>query len=153
MARLVYSAICSLDGYTEDADGSGGSGGSDGSDPPEVVDYASIWQAADKIVYSSSLDRVSTARTTIERAFEADAVRRLKETAAADLSIGGPALASEALGLGLVDELHLYLSPVVVGGGKPALPPGLRLDLDLLGEHRFTAGVVHQHYAVRSATS
>jgi dihydrofolate reductase len=113
---------------------------------PEMRDYAQIWRSADKIVYSRTLEAVSSARTRIEREFDADAVRALK--AEQDLAIGGPELAGEALRAGLLDELHLFLSPVVVGGGNPALPAGARVDLELLGERRFANGVVHLHYGV-----
>jgi dihydrofolate reductase len=110
------------------------------------LDFAAIWQAADKVVYSRTLDTVSTARTRIERAFDADAVREMKATADRDLTVGGPELAAQAFAAGLVDELHLFLNPIVVGGGKPALPAGIRAQLDLLDEHRFAHGVVHLHY-------
>lgn len=181
MAKLVYSAIASLDGYVADADGR-----FDWSMPdaevhaavndleravgthlygrrlyevlvawetmetegePEVIqDYARIWRAADKVVYSSTLTEVASARTRIEPVFDPDAVRALKAAGDRDLAIGGPTLAAHALRAGLVDELNLFLSPVVVGGGTPALPPGLRLDLQLAGERRFANGVVHLHY-------
>jgi dihydrofolate reductase len=119
-------------------------------DVPEVaLDYARIWQAAEKIVYSATLAQVSTPRTRLERTFEPDAVRALKARAPSDISIGGPGLAGAALAAGLVDELHLFLNPVIVGGGTPALPDGLRVTLELLGEHRFANGVVHLHHAVR----
>ncbi|MEV4623503.1 dihydrofolate reductase family protein [Asanoa sp. NPDC049573] len=111
-------------------------------------DYARIWQAADKIVYSSTLDATASARTVIERAFDPDGVRRLKKAATADISVGGPGLAAHALAAGLVDEIHLYLNPVVVGGGTRALPAGLRQNLTLADEHRFANGVVHLRYAV-----
>jgi dihydrofolate reductase len=118
---------------------------------PDVVrEYAGIWRDADKVVYSTTLDAVSTARTRIERQFEPDAVRRLKETSSSDLSVGGAALGAEAFRHGLVDECVLLLSPVHVGGGKPALPHGVRLDLELLDHRRFGNGVVHVRYAVRS---
>lgn len=121
------------------------------ADEPAVVrEYADIWRDTDKIVYSSSLDEVSTARTTIERTFDPDAVRHLKETSASDLSIGGAGIAVEAFRHGLVDECVLLLCPVVVGGGKPALPRGVRLDLELLDERRFANGVVYVRHAVRN---
>ena len=116
---------------------------------PVMAEYANVWRAADKIVYSTTLDAVTTGRTRLERAFDADAVARLKEKAPADLAVAGPTLAAEALGAGLVDELHLYVVPIVVGGGLPALPDGLRLDLELLEEHRFAGGVVFLRYAAR----
>ena len=117
---------------------------------PAMRDYAEIWRAADKIVYSSTLEQASSARTRIERAFEPDAVRELKRTAERDLAIGGPHLAAEAFAAGLVDRVHLLLSPVIVGGGKRALPDGARLDLELVDERRFGNGVVHLHHRVRS---
>ena len=114
--------------------------------PSYIKDYAGIWQAADKVVYSSSLDSASTPRTRLEREFDPAAVRELKDAADADLSVGGPTLAAEALRAGLVDELHQFLNPVVVGGGTAWLPAGLRLELELLDERRFAGGVVHLHY-------
>jgi dihydrofolate reductase len=116
-------------------------------DDPLMQDFARIWHAADKIVYSSSLEAVASARTRIERAFDPDAVRQLKEAAGHDLSIGGPTIAAEAIRAGLVDECELYLSPVVVGGGTRALPDGVRWDLDLRDERRFANGVVYLRYA------
>jgi dihydrofolate reductase len=122
---------------------------STGDDQPAVMrDYARLWQAADKVVYSSTLDAVSTARTRLERTFDPDAVRRLKETAERDITVGGPGLAAHALTAGLVDECHLFLNPITVGGGTRALPEGLHLDLELLDEHRFGNGVVYLRYRV-----
>ena len=186
MGKLIYAAIASLDGYTEDASGS-----FDWSAPDAEVhafvndlerpigtylygrrmyetmvywetapttghaddaihqDFATIWQAADKVVYSTTLDDAASARTRIERTFDPEALRQLKASAEHDLSIGGAALAAEALRAGLVDELHLFLTPVVVGGGKPALPEGLRLQLTLLDERRFANGTAHLHYRVQ----
>ena len=185
MAKLIYTAITSLDGYVADEDGN-----FDWSAPSEEVhtfvndlerhvgtylygrrmyevmvywetpdtlpdrpqveqDYAQIWQAADKIVYSRTLQTVSSARTRVERDFDSAAVRQLIGSAPHDISVGGPELAAEAIKAGLVDECHLFLSPVVVGGGNPALPSNVRLDLDLLDEHRFGNGVVHLHYRIR----
>ena len=180
MAKLIYSAITSLDGYVADEDG-----GFDWAAPDEQVhafvndlerpvgtylygrrmydvmrywetppedstavsqDYAGIWQAADKVVYSTTLEAVDTARTTLERSFDPDAVRRLKASAGRDLSVGGPALAAEALRAGLVDDCQVFLNPVVVGGGTPWLPRGVRLDLELVDEHRFDNGVVYLRY-------
>ena len=117
--------------------------------PAVVQDYAAIWQAADKVVYSSSLQEVSSARTRIERDFDPVAIRALKAQAPLDLSVGGPHLAAAALRARLVDEYHAFVTPVVVGGGISALPDGLRLDLELLDERRFGGGVVHLHYRVR----
>ena len=120
------------------------------TDQPEVVrEYADIWRDTDKVVYSSSLPDVSTARTRIERRFDPEAVRRLKETSGSDLSIGGATIAVEAFRHGLVDECVLLLYPVIVGGGKPALPRGVRLDLELLDQRRFDNGVLAVHHAVR----
>ena len=119
-------------------------------EPPVVREYADIWRDTDKIVYSSSLSEVSTARTAIERTFEPQAVRRLKETSGSDLSIGGATIAAEAFRYGLVDECVLLLCPVLVGGGKPALPRGVRLDLELLDHRRFDNGVIYVRHAVRN---
>lgn len=181
MANLIYSAITSLDGYVEDADG-----GFEWAAPDEEVhafvnelerpigtylygrrmydtmvywesatnsseaarEYAEIWRAAEKVVYSRTLHSATSARTRIWHTFEPDAIQRLKESSAADLSIGGADLAGQALNGGLVDECHLIIAPIVVGGGKQALPNDLRLRLELLDEHRFTSGFVHLHYRV-----
>ena len=113
-------------------------------------EYADIWRDADKVVYSSTLENVSTARTRIERTFDPEAVRALKEARPSDLSIGGATIGAEAFRHGLVDECVLLLYPVVVGGGKSALPHGLRLDLDLLDHRRFGNGVIHVRHAVSS---
>jgi dihydrofolate reductase len=117
--------------------------------PPAVQDYAEIWRAADKIVYSKTLDTVSSARTRIERDFDPEAVRRMKASPGGDVTVGGPDLAAEAIRAGLVDELHLFVTPVVVGGGKRWLPDNVRLELELLDERRFGNGVVHLHYRIR----
>lgn len=123
----------------------------DVSDEPAVIqDYAQIWRSAEKVVYSRTLAEPSSASTRIERDFDPDEVRRMKESAERPLSIGGAELAGQALRAGLVDELHLFLAPVVVGGGKRALPDGIRLDLELLGERRFANGFVQLHYRVAS---
>jgi dihydrofolate reductase len=114
--------------------------------PPVVQDYAEIWQTADKIVYSKTLETVSSARTRIERHFDAETVRQMKATSETDLSVGGPDLAAQAIQAGLVDEFHLFITPVVVGGGKKAHPENVRLKLELLGERRFSNGVVYLHY-------
>ena len=120
-----------------------------GTDQPSVEqDYAEIWKAADKIIYSQTLQTVSSARTRLEPDFSPDAVRQLKAAAQQDISVGGPHLANQAIQAGLVDECHLFLNPVVVGGGTPAFT--VRVDLELLDEHRFGNGVVHLHYRVRS---
>jgi dihydrofolate reductase len=119
------------------------------SEQPDVgADFARIWQAADKVVYSRTLAEPVTAHTRIERAFDADAVRRLKAGAAGDLSVGGPALAASAIRAGLVDEVNLFVAPVVVGAGDHFLPGGIRLDLELLDERRFRSGFVYLRYRI-----
>ena len=184
MAKLIYSAIASLDGYVEDADGAfewaapdeevhafvndGERGvgtylygrrmyetmryweteGAGPDDHPVSRDFAQIWRAAEKIVYSRTLETVSTAKTRLEREFDHDAVRRLKESSPTDITIGGPALAGEAIAAGLVDEIQLLLGPILVGGGKAALPDDVRVQLELLDERCFTSGVVFLRYAV-----
>jgi dihydrofolate reductase len=184
VAKLVYSAIASLDGFVEDE--SGGFGWAAPSeelhafvndqerevgtylygrrmyetmrywelpeaDSPDKSrasrDYAQIWRGADKVVYSRSLERVETERTRLVREFEPEAVRDLVAASDRDVSIGGPELAAAAFRAGLVDEVHLFLHPVVVGGGKPALPRGVELGLELLGVGRFDDGVVHLHHS------
>jgi dihydrofolate reductase len=120
------------------------------SEPAVVREYARIWRDSDKVVYSSTLEGVSTGRTRLERQFDPAAVRRLKEETSSDLSIGGAAIGAEAFRHGLVDECVLLLCPVLVGGGRPALPRGLRLDLELLDHRRFANGVVGVRYAVRN---
>lgn len=179
MGRLIYSAICSLDGYTVDAGGSFDWAAPDvevhafvndlerdvgtylygsrmyevmrfwqtvSDNAPVMVDYASVWQAADKVVYSATLAEVSTPRTRLERSFDPDAVSALVANAARDVSVGGATLAATALRAGLVDECHLFLHPVTVGGGTAALPAGVRLEL--LDQRRFDSGVVHLHYQI-----
>jgi len=116
------------------------------SAPAHIQEYAAIWQAADKVVYSRTLQEVSSARTRIEREIDADAVRRLKAEAAGDVSVGGPGLAGEAIAAGLVDEYHLFFVPVLVGGGKRALPDDVRADLELVDEQRFGNGTVYLRY-------
>jgi dihydrofolate reductase len=187
VAKLVYTAIASLDGYIEDASGSFDWAAPDEEthrfvndlerpigtylygrrmyevmtywetaaaqpDEPDVVlDYAALWKNADKIVYSTTLESVPTARTRLERRFDADAVRELKAASDRELSVAGPALAAHAFEAGLVDECALFLFPVIVGAGKPALPAGLRMSLELLDERRFGNGVVYLRYGVASA--
>ena len=112
-------------------------------------EYAEIWRAKEKIVYSTTLTEVSTPRTRLERRFDPEVVRHLKVDSTADLGIDGPGLAAHALRAGLVDDLHLIVHPVVVGGGTRMLPEGLRLDLELVDERRFANGVVHLHHRVR----
>ena len=185
MAKLIYSAITSLDGYIEDEDGHFDWAAPDeevftfvndlerpigtslygrrmyetmvywetfpttADQPPVERDCAEIWQAADKIVYSTTLESVSSARTRIERDFDPEVVRQMKTQAGRELSLGGSGLAAQAFQAGLVDELHLLVSPIVVGGGKPALPRHVRLSLELVDERRFGNGVVHLHYRTR----
>jgi dihydrofolate reductase len=122
--------------YWEDADLADRSAGS--------REYAGIWRSAEKVVYSTSLPQAPTARTRIERSFDADAIRALKERG--DVSIGGPTLAAHAIKAGLVDEYQLFVTPVIVGGGLPALPVGARASLDLVDERRFASGVVYLRY-------
>jgi dihydrofolate reductase len=117
---------------------------------PFMQDYAEIWQAADKIVYSTALETVSSARTRIERAFDPDAIRQLKVDARRDISVGGPGLATQAIEAGLVDDYHLFITPVVVGGGTRAFTDGVHVMLELVDEHRFGNGVVHLHYRTRT---
>jgi dihydrofolate reductase len=186
MAKLIYAAISSLDGYVADTEGNFDWSAPDeevhrfvneverpigtylygrrmyevlrywetaptGNDGPSAgQEYAKIWQAADKIIYSKSLEQVSSARTRIEREFDPQAIQQLKAAATRDLSVSGPTLAAQAIKLGLVDECHLFLSPIVVGGGNPALPDNVRLPLELLDERRFGNGVVHLHYRVKA---
>lgn len=121
------------------------------TEPAVVREYATIWREADKVVYSTTLDEVSTARTRIEREFEPARVHQLKEASESDLSIGGATIGAEAFRHGLVDECVLLLCPAVVGGGKPALPRGGRLDLELLDHRRFGNGAIYVRYAVRGA--
>ncbi|HZD02726.1 MAG TPA: dihydrofolate reductase family protein [Actinomycetes bacterium] len=119
--------------------------------PPVVQDFAAIWQAADKLVYSKTLQTASSAKTRIEREFDVAAVRQLKANAARDLTVGGPELAAQAIEAGLVDEYQLFLVPVVVGGGKRWLPGnGVRVNLELLDERRFRNGTVYLHYRART---
>jgi dihydrofolate reductase len=184
MARLLYMAITSLDGYVADEKGNydwampddevfGFVNGferpvgtylygrrlyqemtgwetmhTQPGPSPLMLDFAAIWQAAGKVVYSRSLDAVSTARTRLERNFDPDAVREMKASADRDITVGGPTLAAEAIRAGVVDEIHLLVCPVVVGGGNRALPGDVRLRLELLGERRFGNGVVHLHYRI-----
>ena len=189
MARLLYSAITSLDGYVADEDGRFDWAEPDaevhgfvndlerpigtylygrrmyevmvawetvpsGDQPSFVREYAQIWRSADKVVYSTTLGTASSDRTRIERAFDPEAVRRLKATAERDLSIGGPTLAALAIRSGIVDECHLFVTPVLVGGGTSAFPRDVRMDLELLDERRFQGGgVVHLHYRARRRPS
>jgi len=186
MAKLIYSALTSLDGYIEDASGSFDwaapsdevhafindlerSAGTHlygrrmcetmivwetldtGPDQtPEMRDFANMWRSVDKIVYSRTLQNVSTSRTRLERTFEPEAVRRLKTETERDLLVGGPELAAHVIRAGLVDEYHLFFSPIVVGGGKRSLPEGSRLSLELMDERRFGDGTVFLRYQISS---
>jgi dihydrofolate reductase len=186
MAKLIYVANVTLDGYTEDAHGR-----FDWTAPTDeyftfitdlvrpvgayllgrrmyetmavwetdptlaaqselMADFANVWQAADKIVYSTTLHEVSTANTRLERRFDADSVRDIKTSATGDVTVGGPTLAAHAFDAGLVDECHLFVGPVLVGGGKSAFPSDARTELELLDEHRFGNGVVYLRYRMRS---
>ena len=119
--------------------------------PLFIRDFAQIWQAADKIVYSKTLERVSSARTRIERDFNPETVRQMKEQAGSDITVGGPDLAAQAIKAGLVDECQLFVAPIVVGGGKPSLPNNVRQELELLDERRFGNGMVYLHYGTKRA--
>ena len=186
MARLIYAAIASLDGYVADEQGNFDVLAPDAEvhafvndleravgthlygrrmyevmvwwetvetagEPDVIRDFAEIWWAADKIVYSRTLEAVASERTRIEREFEPETVREMKAMTERDITVGGPELAGQALAAGLVDECHLFLAPVLMGGGTRALPDGLRLQMELLDERRFGSGVVHLHYRVASA--
>jgi dihydrofolate reductase len=120
-----------------------------GERSPGDREFAEMWQRADNVVYSRTLDEVSTARTRLEREFDPADVGRLKAEAGSDLTVGGPTLAADALRAGLVDEIHQFLAPVVVGGGRTFFPDGLRLDLELLQERRFGNGMVFVRYRTR----
>ena len=117
---------------------------------PLMRDFAEIWQAADKIVHSRTLEEVPTKRTRIERDFDPETVRRMKASARRDMVVGGPDLAAQAFRAGLIDECHLFVAPVVVGGGKRSLPDDVRVELELLGERRFGGGMVYLHYRTRT---
>lgn len=118
--------------------------------PAYMRDYAEIWRAADKVVFSRTLESPSTARTRIERDFEPEVVQRMKSSTDQDILVGGPNLASEAIKTGLVDEYHLFLAPVVIGGGKRVLPDGVKVNLQLLDERRFGNGTVHLRYRAKA---
>jgi dihydrofolate reductase len=115
-----------------------------------MADFANVWQSADKIVYSTTLPAVSTATTRLERHFDPDAVRAMKQSADRDLTIGGAELAAHAFHAGLVDECHLFVAPVALGDGKPAFPRDARIRLELLEEHRFANGALHLHYRIQT---
>jgi dihydrofolate reductase len=184
MAKLIYAAIASLDGYVEDEEGRFDWAMPDdevyafvndlerpigtylygrrmyetmvywetarpATDEPAVIpDFAGIWRAAEKIVYSQTLQTVCSTRTRIEHELDPDEVRRLKRSSEAHIAVGGAELAGQAIGAGLVDECHLILCPILVGGGKRALPDGVSAKLELLDQGRFRNGVVHLHYRV-----
>jgi dihydrofolate reductase len=182
MGSLIYSAIASLDGYIEDANGAFDWGAPDAEvhgfvnelersvgtylygrrmydtmlywesapfdDSVSALhrDFTRIWQAAQKIVYSRTLDSVSSAKTRLERRFDAEAIRHLKSASGDDLTVGGADLAGQAIAANLVDELQLFVVPVIVGGGKPWLPQDVHLSLELVESHRFASGVVFLRY-------
>ena len=181
MAKLVYTALMSLDGYIQDKDGNFDWATPDAEahafindiergvgtylygrrmyevmavwqtmptadDPPCIVDYAKIWRAAKKVVYSKTLQSVSTPKTEVERRFEPDTVRRMKASATRDLSIGGPTLAAHAFKAGIVDECHLFIAPAIIGGGTSAFPSDDHLELRLQEERRFRSGMVYLRY-------
>jgi dihydrofolate reductase len=186
MAKLVYSAIASLDGYVADGDGNFDWAVPDEevhafindldrplgiylygrrmyetmagweTDPtlaeqsPLMRDFARLWQGADKVVYSKTLEAASTTKTRIERNFDPEAVRRMKALEGRDLMVGGPELAAQAFRAGLIDECHLFFAPIVVGGGKKSLPDDVRMQLELLVERRFKSGVVYLRYRIRT---
>ena len=118
---------------------------------PLMRDFAQVWQAADKIVYSRTLEAASTRKTKIERTLDPEAIRRLKDSVQQDIHIGGAELAAQAFRSGLIDECHLFIKPIIVGGGKPALPDNVRLKLELLDERRFGNGEVYLRYGIRQA--
>ena len=120
--------------------------GTHGDEPDFIKEFGELWRASDKVVYSTTLDVVDVARTRIERAFEANAVRRMKEELKSDISISGPTLAAQAIAAGLIDEYQLFVVPVIVGGGTRCLPDGIRLDLQLVDERRFDNGMVYMSY-------
>ena len=186
MAKLIYAALTSLDGYVADE-----AGNFDWAVPDEAVhafinglsrpigtylygrkmyetmavwetpdvfadgapvllEFAQIWQAAEKVVYSTTLQTVSTGKTRLERRFEPDVVRRLKASATRDVAVGGPTLAGHAIRAGLVDEYHQFIAPIIVGGGKPYLPGNVHVKLELLDERSFENGMVHVRYRAKS---
>ena len=113
-------------------------------------DFAELWRAADKVVYSTTLETVPSIKTRIERDFDPEAIRQMKAQARRDISVGGPDLAAQAIAAGLVDEIHLFLTPIVVGTGNRSLPNDVRVKLELLDERRFGSGMVHLHYRTRT---
>ncbi|MGZ4801073.1 MAG: dihydrofolate reductase family protein [Acidimicrobiia bacterium] len=186
MAKLIYAAITSLDGYVADEHGNFDWAAPDeevhafvndlertvgtplygrrmyetmvvwetmstADEPPVVADYARIWRAADKVVFSTTLPTAGSARTRIERSFDPHEVRQMKARTGRDITVGGPDLAAQAIGAGLVDECHLFLTPIVVGAGTPSLPSYVRVELELRASRRFANGVVHLHYVTSAA--
>lgn len=185
-AKLIYSAISSLDGYVADADGNFDWAAPDeevhsfvndlerqsgtylygrrmyevmqfwesidplSDEPPVFHDYAALWQAADKIVFSRTLEAPASERTRVEREFDPEMIQRLKASSRSDISIGGPELAGHAIRAGLVDECRLFLHPVLRGGGNQSLPDDVRVRLELLDERRFASGVVYLRYRIDS---
>jgi len=123
--------------------------GTQGDEPAYVAEFGELWRASDKVVYSTTLETVSASRARLERAFDADAVRRMKDELASDISISGPTLAAQAIAAGLVDEYQLFVVPVVVGGGMRCLPDGIRVDLELVEVRRFDNGSVYVRYSAR----
>jgi riboflavin biosynthesis pyrimidine reductase len=117
---------------------------------PVILEFARIWKASEKIVYSTTLQTVSTSKTRLERKFEADAVRELKAGATRDVAVSGPALAAHAIRAGIVDEYHLFIAPVIVGSGNPYLPGKVPVKLELLDERRFDNGMIHVRYRAKS---
>jgi dihydrofolate reductase len=115
-----------------------------------MADFATVWQAADKVVYSTTLDAVPTARTRIEGEFDPAAVREMKASATSDIDVGGAHLAAQAFQAGLVDECHLIIRPILLGRGKPALPSGARAGLELLDDRQFSSGAVYLRYGVHA---
>jgi dihydrofolate reductase len=183
MAKLIYIANVSLDGYVEDQDGGISWGTPDeeyfdsinslqrpvgtylygrrmyeamvywetaptADQPAWVAEFTDLWRAAEKIVFSKTIDSASSTRTTLERTFDPESIRQMKAREARDLTVGGADLAAQAFAAGLVDECHLYFWPVALGGGKHALPGQARLDFQLMNEHRLRSGIVHLHYRV-----
>src|SRR3954466_6271846 len=187
MAKLIYSAIASLDGYVADENGEFGWSRPDEEvhafvndlerpvgthlygrrmyeamkgwesdemlegEPSQLRDYAEIWRAAEKIVYSRTLDDVATSRTRLERAFDPEKIQALKESQERDIAIGGPELAAQALEAGLIDELHLLLAPVAVGAGKPALSSHDHVALELLDQRSFGNGTIYLRYGINAS--
>ncbi|HEV3212049.1 MAG TPA: dihydrofolate reductase family protein [Acidimicrobiales bacterium] len=188
MAKLIYSAITSLDGFIEDGEGKFAflapdeevssfvnelerpvgtylygrrmyetmvyweTASSLPDQSPSEQDFTQLWLAANKVVYSRTLERVSSAKTRLEREFDPRAIQAMKDAEELDISVGGSNLASQAFAAGLVDECQLYLAPIIVGGGTQGLPSGVRLSLELVDERRFRSGFVYLHHRVLPST-